>query len=197
MCHCLYWQSCSMLQLLLLRDLWPFSCRAACVQIVVGHRLRQLPVPKACSGLSAAAAPHQSVLWSPGDCTATPEHPTVLPCSATDPTCAYYCQSSELRGTELPAAGSPAHIPCLLWRGTWLCWDGSCCGVREGSHRGLGPARCAGEGLGSRWGSAQLVEALPSLLCLGSTRPFPKHPSRNTAGGRGSGLLTHRGRNHL
>lgn len=63
MCHCLYWQSCSMLQLLLLWDLWPFSCRAACDQIM-GHRLRLLPVPKACSGLSATAAPHQ--LWSPG-----------------------------------------------------------------------------------------------------------------------------------
>lgn len=30
-----------------------------------------------------------------------------------DPTCAFYCQSK-----ELPAAGSPAHILHLLWRGT-------------------------------------------------------------------------------
>lgn len=76
MCHCLYRQSCSMLQLLLLWDLWPFSCRAACVEVLVGHRLRLLPVPKACSGLSAIAAPCQC-FGARGDSAATPQHPAV------------------------------------------------------------------------------------------------------------------------
>lgn len=185
MCHCLYWQSCSMLQLLLLWDLWLFSCHAACVQIVVGHRLRLLPAPKACSGLSATAAPHQR-FGARGDSTATPQPPQCCPAARRTPL-VHFTARAVRRGARncLLQAALPAFPSPLAWDTGWarLCWGSSCLGVSEGSHRGsarrgVGPARCAGEGLGARWGSAQLVAALPSLLRHGSTRPFPNHPSR-------------------
>lgn len=173
MCHCLYRQSCSMLQLLLLWDLWPFSCRA---QAVVGHRLRLLPGPKACSGLSATTAPHSAL-----ESVVTPCYiaaPTVLPCSAKDPTCAFYCQSC---------------VPCLhplsplAWDTgwAWLCWGqlllwGS---VRAATGEALagkcGQPGCAREGLGAGTvGVSTAGAALPSILWWDSmpweNPPIPK-----------------------
>lgn len=120
MCHCLHRQSCSMLQLLLLWDLWLFSCHAACVQAVVGHRLRLLPVPKACSGLRATAAPHHC-FRARDDSAAPPQHPAVRWTLLV-----HFTARAARRGARscLLEAALPHPLSPLAWDTgwAWLCW---------------------------------------------------------------------------
>lgn len=178
MCHCLYRQSCSMLQLLLLWDLWPFSCRAAYVQVVAGHRLGLLPVPKACSGLSATAAPCQC-FGAPGDSAVTLQHPSVR----WTPLVHFTARAvrREARSCLLQAALPASSVSSGVGHGLGTAVLGAAPPVRvsEGNHggsacRGVDPARVCWGGLGASWGSAQLVTALPALLWW---EPLPwEHP---------------------
>lgn len=168
MCHCLYRQSCSMLQLLLLWDLWPFSC---CAEAVVGHRRRLLPGPKACSGLSATAAPHSALEPVVTLLLHRNTHSAALQCKGP-----HLCiLLPELRA--LPASSVSSGVGHGM--GMALLGPAPAVRVSEGSHRGstcreVGQPGCAREGLGagtvgvSTAGGSSSLPPLVGLSALGA-----------------------------
>lgn len=88
-----------------------------------------------------------------------------------DPTRAFYCQSSEARGTELPAGGSPApsSVSSGVGHGLGMAVPGAAPAVGsvraatgEGHAGGWAQPGCAGEGLGH--GGGQHSSSLTPLV---------------------------------